>query len=91
MIKFEAFNIKSISHSENYKANMLTNAASNLSPNDDFTHDNFFVAFIYKPSIPYNITSWRIFDNDQQIIDFLHFEDTFRRLVIHDEQHEALL
>ena len=43
MNKFEACNIKTIPHSDNSKANMLANAASNLSPSDDFTHDNFFV------------------------------------------------
>ena len=46
---------------------------------------------IYRPSIPDNITSWIIFNNDQQIIDFLHFEDIFKGSVIDDEQHEALL
>jgi ribonuclease HI len=91
MNKFEAFNIKSIPHIENCDVDMLENVASNLILSDDFTHDIFFVELIYRPSIPSNITNWRIFDDDQQIIDYLHLEYTFRGLVIDDEQHESLL
>ena len=46
---------------------------------------------IYRPPILNNITSWIIFDDDQQIIYFLHSEDTFRGLVIEDEHHEAII
>ena len=42
MNKFEAFNIRSIPRSMNYEDGMLANAASNLSPSDDFTSDKFF-------------------------------------------------
>ena len=75
----------------NYEANILDNAASNLCPSDDFSHDKFFVELIYMSSIPDNITNWRVFKDDEQIINFLHSEDTFNGLVIDDEQHEALL
>ena len=70
---------------------MLVNVASNLSPSDDFTHDKFSIELIYRPSIRNNITSWRIFDDDQRIINFLHSEDTFMGSVISDEQHESLI
>ena len=89
--KFESFNIKSIPRSKHSEANMLANVASNLSPSDDFTHDKFLIEFIYRPSILDNITSWRIFDDDQQIVDFLYSKYTFRGSVIDDEQHEGLL
>ena len=91
MNKFEAFNIKSIPHTLNSKSNMLANAASNLCPSDDFSHDKYSVELIYRSSIPDNITNWRVFEDDEQIINFLHSEDTFKGLVIDDEQHEALL
>ena len=32
-----------------------------------------------------------MFKDDERIINFLHSEDTFKGLVIDDEQHEALL
>ena len=91
MYKFESFNIRSIPCSLNSKAYMLANAASNLCPSNDFSHDNFFVELIYKPSIPNNITNWRVFEDDEQIINFLHSEDIFKGLVIDNKQHEAIL
>ena len=53
--KFKALNIKSTPHSLNSEAYMLDNAASNLCPGDDFSHDKFFVELIYRLSIPNNI------------------------------------
>ena len=91
MNKFEAFNIKSIPHTLNHEAEMLANAASNLCPSDDFSHDKFYVELIYRSSIPDNITNWRVFKDDEQIIIFLHSKDTFKGSIIYDEQHEALL
>jgi hypothetical protein len=91
MSNFEAFNIKSIPHTENYDANMLENEASNLIPSDDLNHGIFSIELIYRSSVPDNITNWKIFHDDQQIIDFLHSEDSFKGSMIDDEQEEALL
>ena len=76
--KFETFNIKSIPRSMNSKADMLANAASNLCLSDIFSHNKFFVELIYKSSILDNIMNWRVFEHDEQIINFLHSEDTFK-------------
>ena len=70
---------------------MLDNAASNLCPSDDFSHDKFSIELIYRSSFLDNITNWRVLEDDEQIINFLHSEDTFKGLVIDDEQHESLL
>ena len=91
MNEFKYFNIRSIPHSLNSQVGMLANAASNLFPRDAFSHDKFSVELIYRPSIPDNITNWRVFEVDEQIINFLHSKDTFKGSVIDDEQHEALL
>ena len=69
--KFEAFNIISIPRSMNFEADMLANATSNISPSNDFSHDKFYVELIYSLLILDNITNWRIFDDDKQIINFL--------------------
>ena len=90
MNKFESFNIISIPHTLNYEEEMLANATSNLFRSDDFSHDKFFVELIYRPLIPSNITNWMVFEDDEQIINFLHSEDTFKGSVIDDEQHECL-
>ena len=60
MNKFEAFNIKSIPRTLNHEADMLANAASNLCPCDDFSHEKFSVELIYRPSVPDNITNWSV-------------------------------
>ena len=91
MNKFEAFNIRSIPLSLNYEEDMLANVASTLCPSKNFSHDKFFVELIYRSSIPDNIMNQRVFEDDEQIINLLHSEDTFKGLVIDDEQHEALL
>ena len=75
----------------NYEANMMANAVSNLCPSEDFSHDRFSVELIYRSSIPDNITNWRVFEDDEQIINFLHSEDTFKGLFIDDIKHESLL
>jgi hypothetical protein len=91
MHKFEAFNIKCIPCTLNHEADMLANATSNLCPSDDLSLDKFSIELIYRSSIPNNITNWRVFEDDKQIINFLHSKDTFKGPVIDDEQHEALL
>jgi nitrogen regulatory protein PII-like uncharacterized protein len=91
MNKFEAFNIKSIPRTLNHGADMLANATSNIFPTDDFSHDKFYAELIYRLLIPDNIMNWRVFEDDEQIINFLHSKDTFKGSVIDDEQHETLL
>ena len=75
----------------NSEVDMLANATSNVCPSDDFSRNKFSVELMYRPSIPDNIMNWRVFEDDEKIIDFLHSKDTFKGLVIDDEQHEALL
>ena len=41
--KFKAFNIRSIPCSLNSKVDMLANAASNLCPTNDYSHNKFSV------------------------------------------------
>ena len=74
----------------NFEAYMMANATSNICPSDDFSHDKFFVELIYRLLILDNIMNWRVFEYDEQIIKFLHSEDTFKGLVIDDEHNEAL-
>ena len=75
----------------NSEAYMLANAASNICPSDDFSHNKFSVELIYRLLIPDNITNWRVFEDNEQIIILLHSEDTFKGSVIDDEQYEALI
>ena len=83
--KFEAFYIKSITHIENYDADML----ANTDLNNDRTHDIFSIELIFKPSIPDK--NKRIFGYEQEIMDFMQSEVTIEGLLIKDEQNGALL
>jgi hypothetical protein len=78
---FDAFNISPIPRSLNYDVDILANVASKLIPSEGIMPDTFSVELLYKPSIPDNITNWRVFEDDQQIINFLHMKDTFRRFI----------
>jgi hypothetical protein len=53
--------------------------------------DSFSVEILYMPSIPNNIVSWRVFDDDQQLINFLHLKDTFKDSIIDEGQHDMLM
>jgi hypothetical protein len=46
---------------------------------------------MFRPSILDNITNWRVFDSDAQIINFLTSSDTFQDAVIDDETHQQEL
>ena len=91
MNKFEAFNIRSIPHSLNFEVDIVANTTLNICPSNDFSHDKFIVELIYRSSILDNIMNWKVFEDDEQIIKFLHSEDTFKGPIIDDEQHESLL
>jgi hypothetical protein len=70
---------------------LLANVAPRLIPLDKLMHDSFSIELLYMPSIPNNIVIWRVFDNDQQLINFLHFKDTFKDSIIDEGQHDMLM
>jgi ribonuclease HI len=86
--QFSAFNINSIPRSSNVEADLLANVASKLLPADGLSPSTFSVELLFRPSVPNNITSWRVFEDDQQIINFLHMEETFRGAVIDEQTHD---
>jgi ribonuclease HI len=86
--QFSAFNINSIPRSSNVEADLLANVASKLLPADGLSPSTFSVELLFRPSVPNNITSWRVFEDDQQIINFLHMEETFQGAVIDEQTHD---
>jgi ribonuclease HI len=88
MNKFSAFNINSIPRLNNVEADLLANVASKLLPAEGLSPNTFFVELLFRPSVPDNITNWRVFDNDHQIINFLHMEETFQGAVIDERTHD---
>jgi hypothetical protein len=87
MNNFFSFNINSIPRLNNYEADILANVSSNLFPAEGLSPNAFSIKLLFRPSIPDNITNWRVFDDNQQIISFLHMEETFQGAVIDECTH----
>jgi ribonuclease HI len=69
--KFEAFNITMIPRTKNILVYSLATDASRLSPLEDYEAYRFIVELFFKPSVPNNISNWKVFEGDEQIINFL--------------------
>jgi hypothetical protein len=82
------FHIVHVPRSLNYDAYLLANVASRLIPLEGIMPDTFSVELMYMPSVPDNVTNQRVFDDDQQIISFLHLEGNFKYYVIGEGQHD---
>jgi ribonuclease HI len=82
---FEAFNITTIPREKNILVDSLATTASRLSPLEDYEASRFTVELLYKPSVPNNISNWKVFEGDEQIINFLTNQDNFKDLAIDDE------
>ena len=46
---------------------------------------------MYSPSIPYNVTNWKLFDDDEQILYFLSAQETFQGMEIDEAEHDKSL
>ena len=44
---------------------------------------------IYKLYVLDNVSNWRVFKDDEQIINFLTMEDTFKDSMIDEEKHDV--
>jgi ribonuclease HI len=82
---FEAFNITVIPRAKNTLADSLVTAASRISPLEDYEASRFTVEILYKPSIPNNISNWKVFEGDEHIINDLTNQENFKDLAIDDE------
>ena len=85
LTNFHAFNISSIPRVKNVVANLLATSAARLVP----TNNKCSIEFLFRPSIPDNITNLRVFDDDQQILECLTNNDTFKGAILDDEEHQA--
>eukprot|EP00253_Pinus_taeda_P034960 PITA_34960 len=85
---FLAFNISSIPRSQNSAADLLANVASKLLPAEDYSPDRFSVELLFRPSIPDNVTNWRVFNHDEDILQFLTFEKSYDNQIIEEDEHD---
>ena len=80
---FIAFNIVSISRLKNAVADLLATSAVRLVPSNNWCS----VEFLFRPLVPDMITNLLVFDDDQQIIECLKNDKTFKGAIIDDEEH----
>jgi hypothetical protein len=85
---FEAFNITAIPRANNILVDSLATGASRLLPLEDYEASRFTVEILYKPSVPNNVSNWKFFEGDEQIIRFLTNQDNFKDLTIDDEEFQ---
>jgi len=62
---FEAFNVTSIPRTKKILADSLATVASRLSPLEDYEASRFTMEVLYKPSVPKNISYWKVFEGDE--------------------------
>jgi hypothetical protein len=86
--RFDAFNITAIPREKNILADSLATTTSRLSPLEYYEASRFTVELLYKPSVPNNISNWKVFEGDEQIINFLTNQDNFKDLAIDDEEFQ---
>ena len=64
MHKFSAFNINSIMRLNNSEVDLLANVTSKLFLTEGLSPNAFSIELLFRPSIPDNVTNWRVFDDD---------------------------
>ena len=88
---FNDFNIFPILHSQNSNVDLLANVTSKLVPLDTLYPNPFSVELMFRPSVTDNITNWWVIDDDVEMINFIHMEDTFKGSIIEKYQHQQVL
>ena len=84
---FQAFNIVSIPRLKNATTDLLATSAVRLVPSNNRCSNEL----LFKPSVPDMITNLWGFYDDQQILECLTNDETFKGAIIDDEEHQAEL
>lgn len=84
---FQAFNIIFVPRIRNAIVDTLANVVARFSP----LRDGFSVHIIYRSFIPNNITNFHIFNEDQQILNFMMNTNVFKDVAINEDEHEKEL
>lgn len=81
---FDEFFINSVPRNQNFAADLLANVASKLIPATKMPTTTFSVQLLFRPSMLDNVTNFIVFDDDEQIINFLALKDAFKDVEIDD-------
>ena len=85
---FTTFYISLVPRLQNASVDLLANVASRLIPPKEFSLDRISIELGFRPSIPDNVTNWRVFNNDANIIDFLTSEGSYEEQIIDEHEHD---
>ena len=77
----------SIPRLKNAAADFLATSAARLVP----SNNRCSIELLFKPLMADMITNLRVFDDDQQILECLMNNETFKGAIINDEEHHAEL
>jgi len=88
---FDSFNITYIPQGKNQDVDLMANMVAKLLPDFRLKKNKCSVEFIFRPSMLDNISNWQVFKDDEQILEFLHCEKTFKNAVIDEKEHEKLM
>ena len=86
-LKKIAFNVVSIPRLKNAAADLLATSATRLLP----SNNRCSIELLFRPSVLDMITNLQVFDDDQQILECLMNDETFKGAIIDDEEHQAEL
>jgi len=80
-----------IPRTKNTLVDSLFTSSLRLYPLEDYEASQFTMELLYKPSIPKNISNWKVFEGDEYIIDFLTNQENFKDQAIDDEVFQEKL
>ena len=69
---FDALNIQKIPTKMNGLADKLEVAPSTLQPSDETINGNGKMEINFRPLIPDNVDHWQVFNDDKQLLRFIH-------------------
>lgn len=67
---------------------MMANMVAKLFLDFRLKKNKCSVELIFRPSVPDNISNWQVFEDDEKILEFLHYEKPFKNVVIDEYEHE---
>ena len=88
---FSAFNIRFVPRYHNFDVDLLANTASRLIPLEGLSPQTFSIKLMNRPSIPDNVTNWKVFDDGHQILEYPSAQNTFEGMAIDEVDHEKSL
>lgn len=89
MYQFQSFNITAVPRTKNKEAIQLATIASCLFPLEDYKANRFSIELMFWPSVPENITNWRVFEDDENIINYMTNKYTFKDSIIDNIEEHA--